>query len=135
MQSIVLDCNCLIQLIPKKSKYRIIWEKILKNEIVLCVTTEILNEYSEILSYYFSVSLSDYVLNTILNLRTLKKTEVYFNWNLITVDEDDNKYVDCAIAANAELLVTEDNHFKILKTIAFPQVKCIKLDNFLKTMI
>lgn len=46
MQRIVLDTNCLLQIIPKQSKYRIVWDKILKGEISLCITTEILNEYN-----------------------------------------------------------------------------------------
>jgi len=35
-------------------------------------------------------------------------------------DEDDNKFVDCAIAANAGYLITHDKDFNILKQTDFP---------------
>ena len=40
-------------------------------------------------------------------------------------------FVDCAIAANADFLVTNDTHFNILKTIAFPKVNTISLQEFI----
>lgn len=49
-------------------------------------------------------------------------------------DEDDNKYVDCAIVANADHLVSEDRHFKILKDIDFPRLSVIKVDEFLQML-
>ena len=46
---IVLDTNCLIQSIPRQSRYRKVWESLVRGEYVLCVSTEILEEYVEIL--------------------------------------------------------------------------------------
>ena len=43
---------------------------------------------------------------------------------------DDNKFVDCAIAANAKCIVSEDNHFNVLKFIPFPKVEVIGIDDF-----
>ncbi len=48
------------------------------------------------------------------------------------VDEDDNKFVDCAIAAGADYIVTEDHHFDYLRQIPFPQLNVISLDDFLE---
>ena len=50
MERVVLDTNIMLQIIPSKSDYHYIWEKILGGEIVVCVSTEILYEYEEILS-------------------------------------------------------------------------------------
>ena len=36
------------------------------------------------------------------------------------------------IAANARCIVTEDHHFDVLKTIPFPSVNVINIDDFLK---
>ena len=44
---------------------------------------------------------------------------------------DDNKFVDCAIAANASYIVSQDHHFDILKTIEFPKVELIDIDTFM----
>lgn len=53
----------------------------------------------------------------------------------IEQDKDDNKFVDCAIVANAQYIVTEDRHFKVLDTIAFPKVDVIGLDTFLEWLM
>jgi predicted nucleic acid-binding protein len=55
---------------------------------------------------------------------------VYYNWNLIRDDRDDDKFVDCAVASNAETIVTHDRHFNILKTIPFPQITILTLSEF-----
>lgn len=55
-----------------------------------------------------------------------------FNFKLISADPDDNKFIDCAIAANAKYVVTEDSHFEILKHIDFPKVNLISLDDIIK---
>ena len=62
------------------------------------------------------------------------KTNIYYNWNLISVDPDDNKFVDCAVAVNADYIVTNDKHFNILKKVDFPKVKTIKIDEFMELL-
>ena len=34
---------------------------------------------------------------------------------------DDNKFVDCAFAANATYIVSDDKHYDVLKEVDFPQ--------------
>ena len=46
---IVLDTNCLIQSVPRQSRYHIVWASLVKGEHLLCVSNEILEEYLEIL--------------------------------------------------------------------------------------
>lgn len=60
----------------------------------------------------------------------VEQVNVYYNWQLIHVDPDDNKFVDLAIAANADFLVTNDTHFNVLKTVDFPEVKILSADEF-----
>lgn len=40
----------------------------------------------------------------------------------------DNKFVDCAVVANAKFIVTEDRHYNELKDLDFPKVETIRLD-------
>ena len=35
----------------------------------------------------------------------------FCKFNLITADPDDNKFIDCAVAAQAKYIVTEDRHY------------------------
>ena len=51
--------------------------------------------------------------------------------NLIQADKDDNKFVDCAIVAGAEYIVSEDAHFRVLDTIPFPSVSVKRLEEFM----
>jgi len=72
------------------------------------------------------------VIRTLLLLPNVKYVNVFFHWNLIEADPDDNKFVDCAISANANYIVTEDKHFNVLKSINFPKVNVINIEYFRK---
>lgn len=58
----------------------------------------------------------------------------YYRFGLIQADADDNKFVDCTIAANAEYLVSNDSHFKVLEEIPFPKVNLLLLNTFARMM-
>lgn len=47
---------------------------------------------------------------------------------------DDNKFVDCAIIANAKYIVTQDHHFDVLKNIDFPKVDVVNIQTFLNDL-
>jgi predicted nucleic acid-binding protein len=51
----------------------------------------------------------------------------YF-WNLIEQDRDDDKYVDCAVAAGADYVISNDRHFKVLNAVNFPKIEHITLN-------
>ena len=54
----------------------------------------------------------------------------FFKWDLIVGDSDDNKFVDCYLISNSDVLVSHDKHFDILKEIDFPKVHVIQIDEF-----
>ena len=132
---IVVDTNCLLVSVQEYSMFFWLWQAFRDEKITLCYTTDILNEYHEILSHYYSIPFAETVLEEILLSPNAVPVTVYYKWNLITVDTDDNKFVDCAISANADFIVTNDKHFKILKDISFPKVNVIDIDSFKKTVI
>jgi putative PIN family toxin of toxin-antitoxin system len=129
---IVLDTNCLIISIQEYSRHHWLWQAFRDEKIVLCYTNEILSEYYEVLSRYYSVPFADGVVEEILGTANAKPVTVYYSWNLITADPDDNKFVDCAISANAKYIVSNDRHFKILENIDFPKVNISTMDEFKK---
>lgn len=133
-RNIVLDTNCLLSSISKKSKSYIVWKKMQEGAYNLCVTTEILNEYQEIIGQHTTPELAQNVIMLLLSLDNVKLIQTYYRFQLIKNDPDDNKFVDCAIAANATFIVTNDNHFKELDTIDFPHVDYISLDDFVKRL-
>jgi uncharacterized protein len=48
---------------------------------------------------------------------------------------DDNKFVDCAIAGNADYLIINDKHFNCLKTIEFPKLSLLNIDGFMDFLL
>ena len=70
----------------------------------------------------------------ILSLPNLKRVRPTYFLHLIEVDPDDNKFVDCAFCGEAELIVTNDTHFDVLREIQFPKIFIMKLQEFLKIL-
>jgi putative PIN family toxin of toxin-antitoxin system len=122
----------LLQALPSRSPYHKIWEDVLAGKISLCVNTEILNEYEEILSAKTTPQIARNVVEAIARLHTTTYQEVYIHFGLIEQDLDDNKFVDCAVAANAEYIVTNDSHFSILKEIEWPRLNVLTIVEFLE---
>ena len=87
-------------------------------------------EYAEVLHRLTDYETADYVVKTILNSPFVELITPYFHFNLITADLDDNKFVDCAISANAHYIVTNDHHYDVLKSINFPNVNVINIKQF-----
>ena len=129
---IVLDTNSLIQSISPKSVYHDVWLSVLTGRNTLCVSNEILEEYAEILNRLAGKKTADLVLNTIIECKNVVFLTPYYHFNLITADPDDNKFVDCAIQANARYIVTNDHHYDVLRQIEFPKVGIIKLIDFIQ---
>ena len=133
-QRIVLDTNCLVQIVAKQARYGFVWNDILYGETILCVTTEILFEYEEILTKFYGRNVAKMVVEMILILPQTEKYDIYYHWKLITEDPDDNKFVDCAVISGAKYLVSDDKHFNILSKISFPQIEVLKLAEFAETI-
>ena len=127
---VVLDTNILLVSISGKSKYHWVFRKLLQQKYQIVITNEILMEYEEIISKKYSSDVAKNVIRTLLLLPNVTKNDIYYNWMLIVADVDDNKFVDCAISANVDYIVTNDKHFDILKTVAFPVVRVINIEQF-----
>lgn len=128
---IVLDTNSLVQCVGRHSIYRDVWLSVLQGHNTLCVSNEILFEYEEILKRFFNPEFAEAVINAIMKSKYVELINPSFRFNLITADPDDNKFVDCAIQANARYIVTNDKHYDVLQHIDFPKVGVIKLMDFL----
>jgi predicted nucleic acid-binding protein len=93
-----------------------------------------LDEYAEIIERYFSPTDAEYTLAQLSLQKNIIQVIRYFEWNVIEHDPDDNKFFDCAVAANADYIVTEDKHFNVLKNIPFPSITAIKAVEFEKLL-
>lgn len=129
--NIVLDTNCLIMAISAQNEYYQVWQDFLDGKYVLCITNDIIEEYSEVIARNISPLVSEFIITAILNRKNIKLISPSYAFHLIDADEDDNKFVDCAFIGNAKYIVTQDHHFNILKQISFPKVDIITLKAFL----
>lgn len=135
MRYVVLDTNCLIQILPTRSLYHRIWTDFLEGRYRLCVSNEILAEYEEILGLHASPEVAHNVVEAIARHPKTLYRESYYHFHLLSdIDKDDDKFVYCAITAGADYIVTEDSHFDRLKQIPFPQLNVLTLDEFNKTL-
>ena len=128
---IVLDTNCLISSLSRKGQYYPVWKGLQMGKYVLCVSTDILEEYAEIITRKMSVNVAANVIHLLLESEFVELINTYFSLHLIEADHDDDKFVDCAFAANATYIVSDDKHYDILKDISFPQLLVLKLKEFL----
>ena len=134
--NIVLDSNVVLQVAFTQKPLRIVWDKLLSGEYTLCVTEDILFEYQEkVIDCFHNEQLANLLINTLLNCEYVRRVETFFRYNLIQTDPDDNKFVDCAFAANATYIVSNDKHFNALKEIDYPKIQVIKLIEFLQTLL
>jgi uncharacterized protein len=131
---VVLDTNALLVAIPHRSIYRPILDTLIDGRYKIILSNDILSEYIEILQRKANETVANNIAEMLLNLDNLVKVEVYFEWKLITQDGDDNKYVDAAIVGGADYIVTNDQHFTVLKSIDFPKVNIISIADFLKLL-
>ena len=135
MENIVLDTNCLIAAIKRDSHYYPIWHDFIAGTYCLCVTDDILNEYEEIIAQKTqSQEIAHSIINAILNRNNTRFVQVFYHFHLIQADNDDNKFVDCAIKTNAKFIVSNDRHFSVLKAIDFPHVDVVDIEQFLEIL-
>ena len=127
---IVIDTNILIAVIGSKSPYRWIFDCLIEGKMILCVSNEILTEYTEIMTRKNGVDVAENLIKFITISPFTERIETYYRFQLINEDIDDNKFVDCVIAANADCIVSNDKHFQVLKDISFPRVNIFTLPEF-----
>lgn len=76
---VLIDTNNLLRSIPRRSKYRWLWDLFLEGKITLCVSTDILEEYAEILIERTTPEIGQNILRTILDAENIVKVEpTYF---------------------------------------------------------
>lgn len=133
-KKIVLDTNCLLASISRRSDAYLAWKGFQEGRYTLCVTNEILAEYEEMIAHVASTEVATNVVRMIMESRNVEFIDTYYRWQLITADPDDNKFVDCAFAAGATYIVSDDSHFDVLRNITFPRLLVLKLKEFLDTL-
>ncbi len=133
--TVCLDTGVFLQIFGRKQPFRPILRALLDGQITLAVSTEILLEYQEIITRLSGAERWREVaalLELLAQLHgNIRQVGPQFRFNVISTDPDDNKFCDCAIAAEANYVITEDNHFDVLKSAGY-KPKPIKPDAFIR---
>lgn len=130
--NVVLDTNVLLIAIPSHSTYHDIIKAFKKRLFRLIITPQVFLEYEEILTNKANVIVANSILSAFLEADNIVWTEIYYYWDLISADPDDNKFTDAYINGSGDYLVTNDNHFNPLKALTFPPINIISANDFLR---
>lgn len=123
---LVIDTNCLLVSIPKRSETRWLFDALREGQFQFAITTEILGEYEEVIGEFYSSNIATNIVELLTTARNGILVTPHYRWNLIP-DQDDNKFIDCAISCQADYIITHDRHFNILADIPFPKVAVLKM--------
>ena len=127
---VVLDTNCFISCIGKRSPYRNVFDEFLKETYILCVSTEILLEYEEIFSIKWGNEVTENLLSRLVRAKNIELSTVFFNFGMVNNDADDNKFADLYLSSNADLIVSNDAKLLALNKSDFPEFEVVKLQEF-----
>lgn len=127
---IVLDTNVFLVSLSPHHKYHWVFQAIIDGTIDICVSTEILLEYQEIISERFGLEKTDSILDFLLLLPNVHPIIPFFQYPLIKADPSDDKFIACALMADADYIISNDKHFKILREIDFPPVQILTYQEF-----
>ena len=133
-KKVVLDTNVLISsLLKPESKARDIYRLALRGEIELCTSVDLINELLRVLEYpkfKFEKLQKEVFLKNLTRVATFL-VNPGLRINVIKEDPPDNKFLECAVEAKADYLISGDNkHLLPLKN--FQGIKIIGPSQFLK---
>jgi putative PIN family toxin of toxin-antitoxin system len=121
--TVCLDTGVFLQIFGRKQPFHAILRALLDGQLTLALSTEILLEYEEVIVKLSGGQRWQDVV-TLLQLLgelhgNIRQMEPGYRFRVVADDPDDNKFCDCAIAAAADFVVTEDHHFAALKTAGY----------------
>lgn len=125
--TVVIDCNVFVICLTSSSPYHQIYQKLIAGEFNLAGLFEILLEYEEVIQKKYSFATASALMALLKELPNVQNFTPHYKWNLIHSDSDDNKYCHCCIAAGANFLVSEDQHFNVLKNLNFPKLNLLSI--------
>jgi len=127
---IVLDTNTLISALGWRSKPHQVFRMCVAGDIKLVLSLPILEELEQVMEYPkfdFPEQIKDEFLSQLIACARLvlpvQKVEV------ILADPEDDKFLECAMAANADYIVSGDHH--LLELEEYGDIRIVKASKFL----
>jgi putative PIN family toxin of toxin-antitoxin system len=126
-----VDTNVLITTLNRKNPEYLIYKAFEKKSFDWIVSTEVLAEYGEKLTDFYSETTANLVFDILCTATNVIFTEPFYRWGIIQEDPDDNKFADLAISAGADGLLTFDRHFQVFNDLKFPRLQIIHPRDFI----
>ncbi len=115
---VCIDTNVLVQAAKTEHPLHAIFLGWFQRKFLWAISNDIITEYEEMLTrqsgrerwrqFSHVLDLAEARGDLLLLVRPT------FQFHVITIDPDDNKFTDCAITAEADFVITEDAHFSAL---------------------
>ncbi len=80
---VVLDTNCLVQMLSVHSPYRAAWQAFREGKYELCVTDDIVDEYEEIIERVANAAVAHNIVNAIIRSPFTRFFTPHFRFRLI----------------------------------------------------
>lgn len=110
-KKVVLDTNVLISsLLKPKSKARDVYRLVSRGEIELYTSLDLISELSRVLEYpkfKFEKLQKELFLKNLMKIATIL-VDPRLRVNVIKEDPPDNKFLECAVEAKADYLISGD---------------------------
>lgn len=116
IKKVVIDTNVFISGFGWDGKPEVILALLRDNRIKNYISSEIFEELKRVISYpklKFSETLQNKILEFVFFYSEFVETKQHPS--IITDDPDDNKFLECAIESDAELIISGDSHLLNLK--------------------
>ncbi len=115
---VCIDTNALLSMLSLSHPNRRILHEWVSGRFQWAISNEVMTEYEELLVPRIGQARWESFLNVLEMIsatqHNLTRVDPSFRFNVISSDLDDNKFCDCAIVAEADYIITEDKHFKVL---------------------
>jgi putative PIN family toxin of toxin-antitoxin system len=119
---VCVDTNTLVQGRVPHHRYFPIMDAIVDGRLEWAVSNRVLTEYQEVLTRISGATAwikMSHLLDLIATSGNLITVSPHFQFRVINDDPDDNAFTDCAIAAHADYVITEDRHFAPLANAGY----------------
>ncbi len=127
---VVFDTNIFISAVFWEGKPYNVVKKAINQEIIVFISNYIIKEIREVLIRDFNLEKQeiDDIINAVLYFTHL--IEPKESVTVIKSDPKDDKILDCALACNANFIISQDNHLLNLKS--FKNINIVTPEEFIK---
>jgi len=129
-KKVIIDTNNFISALGWEGKSRELLRKVIDKEYDLYISVKQIREIKRVMNYpkfKFSEKQKKRFLKILFSIATIIDTKTELN---VAEDPADNMLLECAVEANADYIISGDNHLKKLKQ--YKGVRIISVSDLIK---